>query len=108
MDSLLKAQISQLEEGHFHTLYWTAIAEDKKQKYNITNVFDDLKYGNITRTKQNVIDYINTLKVLCFIEIKEEKNRKNLYISKYGAKALQQLVVKNKYKNIKSNYLEEK
>ena len=108
MDSLLKAQISQLEEGHFHVLYWTAIAEDRGKKYNITNVFDDLKYSNITRTKQNVIDYINTLKALCFVEIREEKNRKNLYISTYGAKALQQLVTQKKIKNLKSNYLEEK
>lgn len=107
MENLIEVQIAQLEEAHYHILYWVAIGEDKKLKYNFTNVFDDLKQQGITRTKQNAITYVHMLKVLCFIEIREESNRKNLYITHYGAKALQKISKQKKYKKLKSNYLEE-
>ena len=106
MNELFEKQIAGLQESHFLALYWTTVAEDKKIRYNITNVFDDLKYLKITRTKQSAVSYVETLKSLCFIEVREESNRKNLYLSNYGAQALEKLIISKKFKPQHSNYLE--
>ena len=94
-----------LQEGHFLILYWSMIAEDKEEKYNITNAFDDLKAQNLTRTKQNVMSYIEALKILNFLLVKEERNKKNLYLTKYGGQALADLVNREKFKLKQSIYL---
>ncbi|NQZ58246.1 MAG: hypothetical protein HRT88_12375 [Lentisphaeraceae bacterium] len=107
MDKLLDKQISALQEPHFLALYWTTIAEDKEIRYNITNVFDDLKFLKITRTKQSAVSFVDTLKALCFIDVREESNRKNLYLSNYGAQALETLIISQKFKVQHSNYLED-
>lgn len=106
MDELFEQQILGLQEAHFLILYWTTVAEDKKMRYNITNVFDDLKLHRITRTKQSAVSYIETLRLLCFIELRDESNRKNLYLTPYGGKALEKLIISQKFEPKKSNYLE--
>ena len=106
MNELFEKQISKLQSAHFLVLYWTTVAEDKTMKYNITNVFDDLKSLKVTRTKQSAVAYVETLKALCFIEVREESNRKNLYLTNYGAQALEKLIISKKYKPEKSSYLE--
>ena len=106
MKNLFKEQLKRLKEYHFLVLYWAAEAEVKGVKYNITNAFDDLKDLNITRTKQSVVAYVEALHVLCFIDMKEERNRKNIYISESGADALEHLVKNSDYKTMKSRYLE--
>ena len=107
MDALFNNQVDKLTRAHFLILYWTTVAEDKSFKYNITNVFDDLKSQKITRTKQSAVAYIETLDILCLIELRDESNRKNLYLTKFGAKALEKLIVSEKFEAVKSNYLEE-
>ena len=107
MDTLFEEQTDKLEKPHFLILYWSTLAEDKESKYNITNVFDDLKYGKITRTKQSAVAYVETLSTMCFIELRDESNRKNLYLTNYGAKALEKLIVSKKFELIDSNYLED-
>lgn len=106
MDELFEKQINSLKEAHFHILYWTAMGEEMNHKYNITNVFDDLKFIGATRTKQNAVALVESLSVLCFIAINGESNRKNIYITKYGAKVLEFLMVKRDYKIKKSMFLE--
>lgn len=106
MNELFEKQIGNLQGAHFLVLYWTTVAEDKKVKYNITNVFDDLKNLKVTRTKQSAVAYVETLKALCFIEVREESNRKNLYLTNYGAQALEKMIISKKYKPEKSSYLE--
>lgn len=106
MNELFEKQIAELQRAHFLVLYWTTVAEDKKIRYNITNVFDDLKYLKVTRTKQSAVAFVETLKTLCFIAIREESNRKNLYLSNYGAQALEKLIISKKFEPEKSNYLE--
>ena len=64
MSELFDKQVASLENAHFQVLYWTTVAEDKEIRYNITNVFDDLKNLKITRTKQSAVAYIDTLKAL--------------------------------------------
>ncbi len=103
-EDLYMRQIEGLDYQHFLILYWTAVAEDKRTGYNITNVFDDLKISGVTRTKQSAVSFVETLKYLQFIELREERNRKSLYLSQYGAKALIQLG--EKFEIEKSNYLE--
>ncbi len=106
MNELFDKQISRLQSAHFLVLYWTTVAEDKKVRYNITNVFDDLKVLKVTRTKQSAVAYVETLKALCLVEIREESNRKNLYLTNYGAQALEKLIISKKFKPEKSSYLE--
>ncbi len=103
-DELYKQQIEGLDYQHFLVLYWTMVAEDKREGYNITNVFDDLKLSGVTRTKQSAVSYVETLKYLQFIELREQRNRKSLYLTEHGAKALMRLG--EKFDILKSNYLE--
>ena len=107
MKELFEKQISQLKEAHFLILYWTAKAEEKNTKYNITNIFDDLKYTGATRTKQSAVSFVDALSVLCFVDVAGEGNRKHLYISPFGAKALEYLLSESKFKIKKSMFLEE-
>ena len=107
MTELFQKQIDNLQSAHFQVLYWTTVAEDKEIRYNITNVFDDLKSLKITRTKQSAVAFVETLKALCFISLKEESNRKNLYITTYGAEALKKLILSKQFKPEKSSYLED-
>lgn len=90
---LFDEQVSALQEGHFLVLYWSAQAEGAGISYNITNCFDDLKHSGITRTKQTAVAFAEALAALCFVAIRDEGNRKNLYITTYGAKALESLVL---------------
>ncbi|MFO7821630.1 MAG: hypothetical protein R6V56_06225 [Lentisphaeria bacterium] len=106
MDDLLKQQIEYLEEPHFLVLYWGAAAEDRGVRYNITNCFDDLKFQGITRTKQTATAILDSLEKLRFIDIRDEGNRKNIYITKYGAKALETLVLQEAFSPRKSIFLE--
>lgn len=106
MKNLFNEQLSRLKEYHFLVLYWAAEAEVKGVKYNITNAFDDLKDLNITRTKQSVVAYVEALYALCFIDMKEERNRKNIYLSEFGAEALEALVKKGNFSTNKSRFLE--
>ena len=106
MKDLFEKQVSQLKEAHFLILYWTAKAEEKNMKYNITNIFDDLKYVGATRTKQSAVAFVDALSVLCFVDIAGEGNRKHLYISSFGAKALELLLSESKFKIKKSMFLE--
>ncbi len=106
MEKLFEAQIGHLDEAHFLILLWTAMAEDKMKAYNITNCFDDLKHHRITRTKQTAVSSVDSLFALCFIDIRGEGNRKNLYITKHGAKALETLVLKANFKPKPSIFLE--
>jgi hypothetical protein len=105
MEKLFEEQVSKLKKHHYLILYWAAEAEVAKRKYNITNVFDDLKALGITRTKQSAVSYIDVLEALCFIDVKEERNRKNIYISSYGETALEKLVSEKQFKIEKSTYL---
>ncbi len=106
MEKLFEQQVKRLQEHHFLILYWAALAEDKGLRYNITNAFDDLKFQGVTRTKQTAVAYIEALDVLNFIELKDESNRKNIYITEYGAEALAMLVSHKNFKTRKSGYLE--
>ncbi|MCF7791871.1 MAG: hypothetical protein K9L78_01005 [Victivallales bacterium] len=106
LNELLENQILNLKKPHFHILYWTAMAEEKGVLYNITNIFDDLKFIKATRTKQSAVAYVEALASLCFITINSESNRKNIYITKYGARALEYLLSKQIYKTEKSLFLE--
>lgn len=107
MDSLYKEQLKRLKECHFLVLYWAADAEVKGVRYNITNAFDDLKELGITRTKQSVMAYVESLYMLCFIEVRDERNRKNIYLSEAGAQALEDLVKDGSFKIKRSRFLEE-
>ncbi len=106
MKNIFKEQLKRLKEHHFLILFWAAEAEVRGVKYNITNAFDDLKDLNITRTKQSVVAYVEALFALCFIDMKEERNRKNIYLSSYGADALEALVKSSNFKTNKSRFLE--
>ncbi len=106
MKELFKKQTEQLRESHFLILYWIAKAENANTKYNITNLFDDLKFAGLTRTKQNAVAYVEALCALCFINLLIEQNRKNLYITRYGAKALELLVKQRLYSTKPSHFLE--
>jgi hypothetical protein len=106
MNRMFEDQLARLKEYHFLILYWAAEAEVKGVKYNITNAFDDLKDLGITRTKQSVMAFVESLHMLCFIDLKEERNRKNIYLAEYGASALEQLVKSSNFKTKKSRFLE--
>jgi hypothetical protein len=106
MDQLFKDQLERLREYHFLILFWAAEAEVKGLKYNITNAFDDLKDLGITRTKQSVMGYLESLHMLCFIDLKEERNRKNIYLAEHGEEALKALVTNSNFKTKKSRFME--
>ncbi len=103
---LFTEQVDKLQESHFLVLYWAAMAEGKKHKYNITNCFDDLKQLGITRTKQNAVALAEALAALCFVDFRDEGNRRNIYITRHGAKALEALVLKGVYNPRNSPFLE--
>ncbi|NLZ64759.1 MAG: hypothetical protein GX902_13235 [Lentisphaerae bacterium] len=103
---LFEAQVSRLGEAHYLVLLWSAKSEGKALKYNLTNFFDDLKHLGITRTKQTAVAVIEAMASLCFIELRDESNRKNIYITKYGAKALARLLEARRYESKTSAYLE--
>ena len=106
LSALFDAQVDGLLECHFLVLLWAAQAEDRKARYNITNCFDDLKHHRITRTKQSAVSIVEDLAALCFVSLRDEGNRRNLYISPYGAKALEQLVLQQKFTPRSSAFLE--
>ncbi|MEI6891216.1 MAG: hypothetical protein V5783_03505 [Pontiella sp.] len=106
MDQLFKAQLDRLREYHFLILFWAAEAEVKGLKYNMTNAFDDLKDLGITRTKQSVMGYVESLHMLCFIDLKEERNRKNIYLAEHGAEALEALVENSNFQTKQSRFME--
>ena len=106
MENLFTEQHRRLRECHFLILYWAAEAEVKGLKYNITNAFDDLKDLAITRTKQSVMAYVESLSMLCFIDVREERNRKNIYLAEPGARALEELVKNAGFKTKKSRFME--
>lgn len=106
MGELFTEQLKRLKEYHFLILYWAAEAEVRGLKYNITNAFDDLKDLGITRTKQSVMAYVESLHMLCFIDVKDERNRKNLYLGDSGARALEELVKNSSFKTKKSRFME--
>ena len=106
MTDLFERQLGKLRENHFLILYWAAKAEEKGVKYNITNVFDDLKFSGSTRTKQSAVAVIEALSVLCFLDISGDGNRKHIYITTFGAKALEVLLSTSKFKIKKSIFLE--
>lgn len=105
---LFETQISRLGEAQYLILLWVTKAEGKGKKYNITNCFDDLKHLGITRTKQTAVAAVESLSALCFVEVRDERNRKNIYISKHGAQALARLVSSNRFEAKTSAYLEER
>jgi hypothetical protein len=103
---LFDEQVAHLGEVHFLVLYWTARSEGAGVRYNITNCFDDLKHLGITRTKQTAVAAIEALTALRFVDLREEGNRKNLYITTYGAKALEALVLGRAFEPRTSAFLE--
>ena len=106
-DPLFIKQLDRLKQPHFLLLYWAAQAEIRSIKYNITNAFDDLKDAHITRTKQSVVACVDVLEALCLIDVKDENNRKNIYVTDNGAKALEYLVQNKKnMKTLKSRFME--
>ena len=104
--ALFAAQVGGIQECHFLVLLWAAQAEDRKLRYNITNCFDDLKHHRITRTKQSAVSIVEDLAALCFVSLRDEGNRRHLYISPYGAKALELLVLQQKFTPRPSAFLE--
>lgn len=106
MDELFEEQIRHLSEMHFLILFWAAQGEDRARRYNITNCFDDLKSCSLTRTKQTAVAAVEALSALRFIDLREEGNRKNLYITRHGAKALEALVLRQAYTPRPSAFLE--
>ncbi|NMA42596.1 MAG: hypothetical protein GX946_04355 [Oligosphaeraceae bacterium] len=106
--ALFEQQVDFLSEPHYLLLLWSAKAEDRSLKYNLTNFFDDLKHLGITRTKQTAVALTEALAGLRFIDIRDESNRKNLYISRYGALALARLVESRRFESRHSSYLEER
>lgn len=106
MDPLFKEQTEHLQESHFLVLYWVGLAEGSGLKYNMTNCFDDLKFLGITRTKQTATGLVEALQALRFLDIKDEGNRKNMYITPHGARALEHLILHKTYTPEKSAFLE--
>ncbi len=106
MESLFEEQVRRLQQSHCQILSWAAQAEDRQTKYNITNCFDDLKFIGITRTKQNAVAAVEALHLLGFIDVRDEGNRKNIYITKYGAKALEAIVLSGTFVPEPSVFLE--
>ena len=105
-EDLFEEQVANLTEAHFLVLYWTAQSEGRQAKYNITNCFDDLKHCAITRTKQTAVAAVEALGALRFLALRGEGNRRNLYITRYGARALEALVLRQQYTPRPSAFLE--
>lgn len=106
MNQLFTDQVQALTEAHLLVLYWAARAEEYGAKYNITNCFDDLKATQVTRTKQNAVALVETLAALRFIDLRGEGNRRHLYISQHGAKALEVRILKQEFNPKPSAFLE--
>ena len=106
MKDLFSEQVANLTEAHFLVLYWATQSEGRHSKYNITNCFDDLKHCSITRTKQTAVAAVEALAALRFVALRGEGNRRNLYITRYGAKALEALVLRQAYTPRPSAFLE--
>ena len=104
-EELWKRQLAMLKRAHYLILYWAAQAEVMGKPYNITNVFDDLKSAKETRTKQKAVCYVETLEALCLIEVKEESNKKNIYITEAGEKALELQARQKRFKLVSSTFL---
>ena len=85
---LFTQQLDRLGEEHFLVLLWAAVSADRQKKYNITNCFDDLKAGGITRTKQTAVAAVEAMHLLCLIDIKDERNRKNIYLTNLDRKSV--------------------
>jgi len=107
VDGLFEQQVSQLTQAQYLVLLWATQGEGLGVKYNLTNCFDDLKHAGITRTKQTAVAVVESVRSLCFIEIKDERNRKNIYITKWGAQALAALVGAGHFQNLESLFLRE-
>ena len=103
---LSERQVAKLRLPHFLILYWAGQAEVKGICYNITNVFDDLKNLEVTRTKQSVMAYVDVLNALCMIEVMNERNRKNIYLTDYGTRTLEILDSTRKFEAMNSRFLE--
>lgn len=108
LTQLFEAQVNALKEEHILLLYWATLAEGNQQKYNITNCFDDLKNSGNTRTKQTAMAVVTALEVLRFVDIRDEGNRKNIYITNYGAEALKNVINRGAFVAKKSAFLESK
>ncbi len=106
MTDLFEEQVLNLAESHFLILYWAAQCEGRQVKYNITNCFDDLKSCGITRTKQTAVAAVEALTALRFLALRGEGNRRNLYITRHGARALEALVRRQAYAPRPSAFLE--
>mgnify|MGYP001396232856 CR=1 FL=1 len=106
MKELFEEQTANLSEAHFLILYWATQGEGRQAKYNITNCFDDLKHCGITRTKQTAVAAVEALCALRFVTLRGEGNRRNLYITRYGARALEALVLRQKFTPRPSAFLE--
>ena len=105
---LFESQVSGLGEAHYLLLLWSARSEGSSLKYNLTNFFDDLKHLGITRTKQNAVAVTEAMASLCFIELRDERNRKNIYTTRHGARAVARLVESRRYEAKSSAYLEDR
>jgi hypothetical protein len=103
---LFEMQLARLKEPHFLILYWAMSSEDRGVKYNITNVFDDLKSAGVTRTKQTAVAVVAALEALCLIDLRDEHNRKNVYLTRYGGLALKHFAEQKSFEVRKSQYLE--
>ncbi|MGN0892632.1 MAG: hypothetical protein ACI4Q0_05065 [Oligosphaeraceae bacterium] len=104
---LFMQQLERLGEEHFLVLLWAAMSADRNRKYNITNCFDDLKAGGITRTKQTAVAVVEAMHLLCLIDVKDERNRKNIYLTNFGGQALAKLAESGRFQSKKSHFLEE-
>ena len=103
---LFELQLGRLCEEHFLALYWATVSEFINVNYNITNYFDDLKHLGLTRTKQTAVAAIEALRLMGLIDLRDARNRKNIFITRYGASALQRLVKAGNFKSKPSEYLE--
>ena len=103
---LYELQLSRLGEEHFLALCWATVSEYKSLAYNITNYFDDLKHLGLTRTKQTAMAAIEAMRLLGLIDLRDSRNRKNIFITHFGADALQRLVKTHDFKGKPSEYLE--
>ena len=70
-------------------------------------LLDDLKAGGITRTKQTAVAAVEAMHLLCLIDIKDERNRKNIYLTNFGGQALARLAESGRFQTKKSHFLEE-
>jgi hypothetical protein len=52
------------------------------------------------------VAFVEALAALCFVDLRGESNRKNLYLTEFGAQALQRLAASAKYSLEKSQSIE--